>query len=418
MILIFLMKAFQLSAEDWPRFRGPHGDCSSQETDLLKSWPEKGLNVLWTADLGPGFGGPVAHGGQVYLLDRVAGEKDILRCWDLQTGKEQWFFTYDAPGEISHSGSRSHPTVADNHVYILGPFGDLHCLSTKTHQPVWKRNIRKDFESKQPNWAFSQAPLLYKDTVIVAPIGERAGVVALRQTDGALVWKSPPIEGGISYASCTVTTIDGVNQVIVVTTSHLVGVNADDGTILWKTGDWTCGIPIASATPLGQGHVFISGGYNAGSSLFQVKKQSDQFSVSALYKTKACNGQIHQPLLYEGHLYLNGNDKSKRHGFMCMDLDGNVKWKTGKNPGFDWGGYLLADKRIYVVDGTKGDLCMLEPNPEGYKELGRFHLLNGEKIWASIALSDGKILLRDQQQLKCVDIKNAPLSDVSKSGTD
>ena len=92
---------------------------------------------------------------------------------------------------------------------------------------------------------------------------------------------------------------------------------------------------------------------------------------------------------------------------MCMDMDGNLKWKTKKNPGFDWGGYLLADKRIYVVDGTVGDLCMVEPNPQGFKELGRFHLLNGKEIWASIALSDGKILLRDQHQLKCVDVKNA-----------
>jgi outer membrane protein assembly factor BamB len=406
MILMLLSATSLLWGEDWPRFRGPHGDCSSQETDLLTSWPAKGLNVLWTADLGPGFGGPVAHGGKVYLLDRVAGEKDILRCWDLQTGRQQWSFAYEAPGEISHHGSRSHPTVTDSHVYILGPYGDLHCLSKKTHRPVWKNNIRKSFEASQPNWAFCQAAVLYKDKLIVAPIGKETGVVALRQTDGSVVWKSPPVEGGISYATCTLTAIDGVNQVLVVTTSHLVGVNADDGTILWKTGDWTCGIPIASATPLGQGRVFISGGYNSGAALFQVSRQSNQFSVSTLFKTKACNGQIHQPLLYEGHLYLNGNDKSKRYGFICMDLEGNLKWQTGKDPGFDWGGYLLADKRIYVVDGAKGDLCMLEPDPDGYKELARFHLLGGEKLWASIALSDGKILLRDQQQLKCVDVKS------------
>ena len=74
-----------LLAEDWPCFRGPYQNCTSQETGLLQAWPKAGLNVLWTADLGPGFGGPVVHDKKVYLLDRVAGQKDILRCWDLET---------------------------------------------------------------------------------------------------------------------------------------------------------------------------------------------------------------------------------------------------------------------------------------------------------------------------------------------
>ncbi len=88
-----------------------------------------------------------------------------------------------------------------------------------------------------------------------------------------------------------------------------------------------------------------------------------------------------------------------------MDLDGNVKWKTGKSPGYDWGGLLLADDMIYAVDGTTGDLCMVKPQPSGYKETGRANLLSGSKIWATIAMSDGKILLRDQTQLKCVDVR-------------
>ena len=133
MILIIFLYTSALFAADWPCFRGPNQNCTSDETGLLKSWPKAGLNILWTADLGPGFGGPVVHDQKVYLLDRLAGEKDILRCWDLQTGTEQWSFTSDAPGNISNPGSRSHPTVVDNRLYILGPYGDLHCLNTKMH---------------------------------------------------------------------------------------------------------------------------------------------------------------------------------------------------------------------------------------------------------------------------------------------
>ena len=82
-----------------------------------------------------------------------------------------------------------------------------------------------------------------------------------------------------------------------------------------------------------------------------------------------------------------------------------VQRKTGKSPGFDWGGLLLADDMIYAVDGTKGDLCMIKPQTSGYKEVGRVNLLSGPKIWGTIAITDGKILLRDQSQLKCVDVR-------------
>lgn len=139
--------------------------------------------------------------------------------------------------------------------------------------------------------------------------------------------------------------------------------------------------------------------------MFKVEKTGDVFTCKTLYKTMECNDQIHQPLLYEGHLYMNGNDKSYRYGLICMDLDGNVKWKTEKTPGFEWGGLLLADKRIYVVDGVPGDLCMVSPDPTGYKELARMPLLKGKDIWGTVALSDGKLLCRDQTQLVCVDVK-------------
>jgi hypothetical protein len=36
-----------------------------------------------------------------------------------------------------------------------------------------------------------------------------------------------------------------------------------------------------------------------------------------------------------------------------MDLSGNIKWKTKRKPGFDKGGYILADDIIISSDGEK-----------------------------------------------------------------
>jgi outer membrane protein assembly factor BamB len=392
-------------ASDWPRFAGPAGNATATDTGLLKAWPASGPKELWSVDVGKGFGGVAVKDGEVYILDRVPEQSDILRCFDLNTGTESWRLSYDAPGKISYSGSRSHPAVDETHVFIYSPFGELRCVDRKTHAVVWIRKTMKDYSAKKPNWAYTQSPLLYKNTVIVAPIGESTSAVAYDKSSGDVVWESPKVAGGASYASPMLATIEATDQVLLLTTTTTAGLDAGSGKILWSTDAYACKIPVASPTHIKDGLVFVTGGYKAGCAMFKIRKTGDTFSATTVFQNKNSNGQIHQPVLVDNHLYLNGNDKGKRHGLICLDLHGELKWSTGKSPGFDWGGMLLADGRIYVVDGTTGDLCMVKPTPKGYTELARSKVLAGDLIWSTIAMVDGKILLRDQKRLKCVDVK-------------
>ena len=96
-------------AADWPWIYGPARDSTSNEKGLLRTWPAEGPKVLWTAPLGPGFGGPAVTEGKVYLLDRDEQIGDNLRVFDLSSGKELWSFAYDAPGTFMYSGSRTTP---------------------------------------------------------------------------------------------------------------------------------------------------------------------------------------------------------------------------------------------------------------------------------------------------------------------
>jgi len=135
-------------AADWPQYLGPARNSTSSEKGLLRSWPEKGPQVLWTVGVGRGFGGPVIKDGKVYLLDRDDKVGDNLRCFDLANGKELWNFAYDAPGSVMFPGSRSVPAVDGNHVYSCGHNGDLYCIDTNTHKPVWNKNVWTDFGGK------------------------------------------------------------------------------------------------------------------------------------------------------------------------------------------------------------------------------------------------------------------------------
>ena len=140
-ILAFAIPESPASAEDWPQYLGPTRNSLSPQKGILRRWPDKGPEVLWTAPVGKGFGGPVVKDGKVYLLDRDDKVGDNLRCLDFASGKELWNFAYDAPGTVMFPGSRSVPTVDGDQVYSCGHNGDVYCVDATTHKPVWSRNL-------------------------------------------------------------------------------------------------------------------------------------------------------------------------------------------------------------------------------------------------------------------------------------
>jgi len=395
------------AASDWPQFQGPDRNGLSPETGLLHAFPEGGPKVLWTVKLGVGFGGPTIRDGKVYVLDRQEDQRDVLRCWDLETGKEEWSAPYDAPGSVSHNGSRGSAAVDEKYVFTVGVFGDFTCFSRQGHKILWQKNLLKDFGGKKPAWAVAQSPVLYKDWVIVAPQSATVGVAAFNKATGRVAWQSKTI-GKMDYSSPLITQVAGQDQVVMMNGSCVAGIDVANGAILWTYE----GLPVKTAevpcpTPIGDGRFFVSGGYDAGCAMFKVEKKGGKFAVTQLFKNDNCNAHIHNVILYKGYLYASCNTNSKNDGLVCLDLDGNVKWKTGRAPHFDKGNFIFADGVMYIMDGAGGQLRIVDPTPEGYKQLAEAKLLEGKEIWAPMALSSGRLLCRDQGQMKCIDLKAA-----------
>jgi outer membrane protein assembly factor BamB len=392
------------SAGDWPQFLGPNSNGVSSEKGLLKAWPAGGPKVLWTISVGAGYGGAAVRDGKVYVFDRKQGQQDILRCLDLGSGKEEWTFAYDAPGNISHEGSRCTPAVTEKYVYIIGPFGHMHCIDRATHQVVWKKNLLADYGGKKPNWAVSQSPLLYKNLVIVAPASNSAGMVAFEQESGKEVWKSAAL-GPMDYASPMPITIDNVEQIVFLNGKGAFGVSAADGKSLWDYAH-PCKIPVPNVTSLGGGKLFVTGGYRAGSAVIQVAKDGEKWAAKELAKIADVGGHCHPALFYQDHLYMLCNTNERQDGMVCFDSAGKIVWQTKKDPYLCKGGSILTgDGLMYVMDGEKGDLYIVEPSPAGFKSLGKAKLLAGKEIWGPLSLADGKLLIRDQTQMKCVELK-------------
>jgi outer membrane protein assembly factor BamB len=433
---------------DWPQYLGPDRNSISAEKGILRSWPESGPKVLWAVAVGKGYGGPVIKDGKVYLLDRDDKVGDNLRCFDLSNGKELWNFAYDAPGSVMFPGSRSVPTVDGNYVYSCGHNGDLYCIDINTHKPVWNKNVWTDFGGKPasstsggfrsreagsfPIWAITQCPLVYGDLLILASQAPQAGVVAYEKLTGSLKWKTPNL-GNESYASTSVVKIDGKDHVVMVisstnpfgnrglpqTSGNVVGIEPLTGKILWEYKQWNCHISVPSAVDAGDNKVLIAGGYELGTTMIKVEKNADgSYGTTELFTTEEFGDQTKPPILHNGYFYAQYGTNNRRDGLVCMSMDGKIMWKTKRSPDFNKGSMILVDGLILATDGRKS-LYLIEPDPSEFKLVASAELLseagtNSEGIaarvggstqnWAPIALADGKLLIRDHSQLKCVKV--------------
>ena len=281
--IVFAMICFSgIHAQEWPQLLGPDRNGTSSQKGLLRTWPQAGPQVLWNTNIGIGYGGPVVSAGKVYLLDRDDATGDMMRCFDFNTGKELWNFKYDAPGSVNYPGSRSVPAVDGNRVYSCGPYGQLYCIDTDTHKPLWNKNIWTDFGGTRiPTWAISQCPLIYGNLVIVASQAPQAGVIAYDKMTGDLKWQTPSV-GGTGYVSPSPVKIAGATHLVMISASarggfgqagsgaKVVGIEPLTGKILWEYTNYNCQIPVPSAIDAGENRVFITGGYNTGSALIKV----------------------------------------------------------------------------------------------------------------------------------------------------
>jgi outer membrane protein assembly factor BamB len=434
-IVMLVMNGMYSNAQDWPQIFGPNRNHTSPQKGLLRSWPESGPEVLWSINVGRGYGGPVVKNNKVYLLDRDDEVGDMMRCLNLQTGEELWKFSYDSPGELPFPGSRSVPIVDDRHVYSVGPNGDLYCINIQTHQPVWNKNVWTDFGGGDlPTWGISQCPIIYGDLLVIASQAPQAGVVAYNKLTGDVEWKTSKIGGETitdNYVSPEVVKVYGEDHIVLVTSSTntfrnsgnvtmgtVTGLDPRSGKILWQYSNWECHISVPCAVDAGDNRLLIAGGYERGATMIKVNKKADgSFETSELFTTLDFGDQTKPPLLLNGYFYAMYRTNEKRDGLVCMNMDGKIMWKTGRNPEFDRGSMILADGLLLATDGLS-TLYLIEPDPTAFKLISKAAVLKEGGVptegmtafggatqnWSPMALADGKLLLRDQGKMLCVKV--------------
>jgi len=262
--------------------------------------------------------------------------------------------------------------------------------------------------------------LIYGDLLILASQAPQASVVAYEKLTGTVKW-STPFLGPVGNVSPTIVKIDGVDQVVMVTASprdgsgKVAGIDPLTGKVLWEFSNWQCAFPVPSAIDAGDNKILVLGGYELGAVMIQVEKKEDgKYNTKELYRTVEFGAHNLPAILHNGYFYAQYSTNSRRDGLVCMSMDGKIMWKTQRSPSFDKGSMILVDGLLLSTDGAT-KLYLIDPDPSAFKPLATAELLekgNGNpsgiggatQNWAPIALSEGKLLIRDQKQLKCVKV--------------
>ncbi len=182
----------------------------------------------------------------------------------------------------------------------------------------------------------------------------------------------------------------------------VVGVSAKNGSILWETSDWKISLAtVPSPLILDQGRIFLSGGYNAGSLMLQLKNESGRFVTQTVFKLapEIFGATQHTPILYNDHIYGVRADGK----FVCLDLDGKPVWTSDSGQQFGLGSFLMADGLIYALNDS-GLLRLIEATPDKYNLLAQSQVLKGHESWGPLALAGGRLIARDLTRMVCLDV--------------
>ncbi len=396
----------------WPGFRGPDLDGISRErVALARSW-NQGPRQLWGIDVGEGYAGASILNGRVYLMDydaqaggsnRTSPGNDALRCLSLADGSEIWRYTYPVKVKRNHGMSRTIPAVSKEVVVGLGPKCRVICLDAGSGELLWKLDLVETYGTRVPPWYAGQCPLIDGDRLILAPGGDEALMISLDLRTGEVVWRTPNPRGwNMTHASIVPMMISGRRTYVYCGSGGVVGVAADDGTILWETRDWKISIAtIASPLDLGDGRIFFAGGYNAGSMMLRVREEAGVWASEEMFRLKPeVFGATQQtPIFYKGHIYgVRPNGE-----LACLSPEGRVLWTSGTARKFGLGPFLIADGLILAMDDS-GLLRVAEATSDHYNQLTEVQVLEGHDSWGPMALAGGRLIARDLTRMVCLDI--------------
>ncbi len=394
-----LTVAVTFCTADWPQFRGIAADAKAPDVSINKDWGSRPPTELWRLPLSDrGYAGPSVAEGMLFIIDHE-GSEDVVRALDVTTGAGVWEFRYPDSDQHVHGFSHATPTWHEGRLYTVSALGNVHCLDARTGRPLWERpvSLTDDLGGRRPRWSYASAAVVDGDRLVLYPGGGTSLVAVDRATGQQIVWRSE-LTDEPGYGTPALASIHGRRQWVIVTNAHVAGIDAEDGTTLW-TVPWETRHGNNPATPIVIGnHVYVTSGYGHGCGLIEVPQVGP---ATVVWKNRVMMSHFNTPVFHAGHIFGTGDSA----GLMCLDpTTGEQLWQaddTGQK-----GGVAYVDGTIICVFDRTGDIIMAAADPGEYRELGRIPglLADGGNCWAPPVISDGRLFVRNERVLVCIDL--------------
>jgi outer membrane protein assembly factor BamB len=350
-------------------------------TDWNKTPPVE----MWRRPVGPGCSSFAIHGPFLYTQEQ-RGEYEMVTCYDITSGEMVWKHGDKVRFWDSHAGAgpRSTPTLYNGRVYTLGATGILNVLDAYTGSLIWSCDAAAAAGVKVLTWGFTGSPLVVDKTVIVSLSGALAGY---ETATGKLLWSAA--DGGNSYSSPHLVTIEGVLQVVFLSKSGALSVDPASGKQLWNYS-WTLSDRIVQPAVIEGGDLLVPGVLSEIRRI-SVSHVAEIWTVKDIWTSEAMKLYFNDAVLNKGYAY--GFDGTS---ITCIDLkDGKRIWRGAPYRGFS---ILLADQDLLLVLTEKGELALVEATPKRFRELGKIRALKA-KTWNVPALTGNILVVRNSNEM-------------------
>lgn len=398
-------------AENWPQFRGPTGQGISTETNLPLKWSST-ENVAWKTPIpGQSWSSPIVWGERVFLTTATDnGVSCRVLCLDRSTGGILWnkeVLQQTTVGRKEGRNTYATPTPATDGNLVFAVFFDGSFAALNFAGEVVWTNRNYPFYSQH---GLGTSPILWKDLLIQARDGssdgenkglgwqtpwDQACLIALDTKTGQERWKGRRGSSRISHCVPAIWTApDGRVQLVSEAGDVVQGFDALTGERLWSSQ--VIGEGKVPSTVIGEGLVFTAGGWGGKETIkaFKLGGRGDLKETNLVWEQKKGLPKVPSMLYLKPHLYAISDGGIAT----CMKAaTGEIVWQERIGGNFS-ASPVVAEGRIYFL-GDSGETTVIEAGPE-FKVLAKNPL--GEKVQASMALSQGRIFIRTEKNLFCI----------------
>jgi outer membrane protein assembly factor BamB len=385
-------------ADDWPTWRGPHGNGHSSETNLPVKWDAK--SIVWKTAL-PGIGqsSPVVKGDRIFLTSYLdKGKKRVLLCVERATGKILWQQeAWSGVPEKTHqmNGWASATCATDGeHVFAFFGKGGLHCY-TADGKKVWSR----DLGQFSGDWGTTASPLLFGDLVVQnCDSTAKPFLLAVDKHTGKDVWKTPrptPQKGG--WSSPILVNTGQRPEIVLNGEAFVIGYDPKSGAELWRCKAFAGrGEPTIAPD---KNRVFVVNGLAGDIYSVKIGGAGDVTKSNILWHTPRKGNRDQPSPIVVGDYLLVADMKGVT---TCYDANtGKIWWKERIGAGEFTASPVAANGLAYFLS-EQGDTIVLEPAREMKKVSTNPLSASGELFRATLTPSNGQFFARSQTHLYCI----------------